>query len=397
MYTEIVEKFIEVTDIQKYCIICCLTVLESSQYLKARILAIDECRKAVNEIGPNSLGKRGIQSISKCLDDSSPECRSSAIKTMTLIRDKLNGDQVRLFKACGQSISSKGRSLLEKLWDDPNNKQKRSSPYSAKKVAKGRRESFLSPPGSIGKVRESSHKAISIKEGISLNLRLGEFKDETRLNQEDIKTTSLNPFQFHDPSFERETSKSGENRIKPFASVENKIEITSSPEVSKSDAATSLRARLKQIRERHQPTIPASDQRPTTADTSAYSSMKIPDSDTNSLSNSSLSYSSICNAIEICLNSPLPIPDESSDMNSCIESLRQLHTAIISPSSESNLKSLRKEFEANIDQGIDILTRYVYLFCLPQPTFILKCDFVFVAFLALVSKVEIKIQTLGYP
>ena len=392
-YGELVDDFLEVVDPQKYCSFCCIPVLESSQYLKARILALDECQKVVELIGPNSLGKRGIQSVAKNLDDSSPDCRTSVISVLSIVRDKLHGDQARLFKACGSSLSNKGRTILEQVWGDQTRKQPELK-QSAKNVAKGRRESHLSPPGSISKVRGTSNNPVSPKEGISLNLRLGESSNGSQFYSEDIKITSPNPFKFQDPSFVNEVlnaDRSGTS--KSSALVEIKNEPQSSPQVTKSDAAASLRARLKLIRERHRSTnLDDNNSRPATADTS-LSSVSLREHHVKNNSKPLLDYTTLRASIKKCLETPLPLSEDNGNLKSCIESLRQLHTVVISPATESNVISLRKTFENNIADGIDDLTRFVIsVSCYVECKYFLNLMklLIFIGSLILVSNVAIQ-------
>ena len=363
MYDTIFKNIIKVVDAQKYGTTCCIPVIESSQYLKAKIQSLDECYKAIEESGPNAVGKRGIQIIARLLDDSSSECKSATLKVLTLLKEKFNNDERRLLKACGSSLSSKGKTMLSNHWKGQTNKVTIHPDSTEKTVkAKPRRESFLSTPGSLTKSRSRPQIEFTQKSNANepspLNLRLGDIRKSALNDTMDVKSNSPNPFKFHDPSFEKEdleTQTKLELKSPTSSIVQNK-----ESETIQSDAAASLRSRLQQIRERHRTNVSDIKLRPSTADSiSAGSSVHLSSNTVPLKTESSIDYSMISSSIKVCMKSSTPLSEENSVIRRCVDSLRQLHVAISSPATSPQLKLVRKEFETKINEGVSDLTRYV--------------------------------------
>jgi len=350
MYKKITEQLLNVVDIPKYIQLCCIPIIESSQYLKARIQAMEHCENSLQSTGLTSFGKRGVHLFCKALDEASPETRSCAISFLTLVKEKLNNDQARFFRACGSALSSKGRQELERVWSKENRK--------TKKLSSPKKTSMLTPPTSSKKEAAFESESIrSVKQEFSLNLRLGELpQTNKKLHLDQNSPSSRSPFKFHDPTFysgspdtrnddgksyNRSNSNEASNSLQPLSPL-------------KSDAALSLRARLKQIRDKHR----TRDNGVSKIHTDSEPVKKSKSNTESDQVNTDSTDRTILTHVDIFLSIVnIPLAENDEKLNNCIKSLNELHLAVSNPASSTQRTSIRKLVDEDLLQIIDRLTR----------------------------------------
>jgi len=362
MYKKITEQLLNVVDIPNYIQLCCIPIIESSQYLKARILAMEHCENSLQSTGLASFGKRGVHLFCKALDEASPESRSCAISFLTLVKERLNNDQARFFRACGSALSSKGRQELESVWSKGNRKMK--------KLSSPKKTSMLTPPTSSKKEEAFDSESIRpVKQEFSLNLRLGEQpQTNKKLHLDKDSPSSRSPFKFHDPTFysgspdiqnddgrsyNRSNSNEASDSLQPLSPL-------------KSDAALSLRARLKQIRDKHRTRDNGiseihTDSEPvekSKSNTESYAVEKSKSSTESDQVNANSTDRTILTHVDILLSIvKIPLAENDEKLNNCIKSLNELHLAISNPASNTQRTSIRKLVDEELLQIIDRLTR----------------------------------------
>jgi len=369
-----------IVNLQKFGILCCVPVLESSQYSKARVIAMNECRSAIDVAGVHALGKKGLVLVCKCIDETSAEIRNAAVEVISAVLKKMNGDQQRLLKVCGSSISSKGRASLIEHWekhtfhDHELTHDVTSQPRSA---PKSRRSSLLSTTPTVRKTKSPSRK--SMNREVPLNLRLGDTSKEslTGLSSSHLSniTTESGPFTFNDPS-----TNSRNPTVVPAASLQIDVPprfvrddgITDiSPATSNnsnasglsssvhSDAAASLRARLKQIRQKHRSSYADNSSEIASSEIKVRKNVESFSEDKKAMSRAkkTISISDVFNSIDDLLGIDDSVSECNPELSACIESIRELHSCITSASSTEATSSIRTNIEDDLIAPMDRLVR----------------------------------------
>lgn len=370
-----------IVNLQKYGVLCCIPVLESSQYSKARVIAMDECRSSIDVGGVHALGKKGLVLVCKCLDETSAETRSAAVEVISAVLKKMNSDRQRLFKVCGSVLSSKGRAILIEHWEKHSGHDVTNDvSCQPRSTRKSRRSSLLSPAPPIGKPKTLYRK--SSKRDVPLNLRLGDESREslTGLSTNHLSnlTTESGPFTFQDPSTTLNSSNSSEapgeslqidvppriardviTDISPATyTTSNASGLSSSVH---SGAAASLRARLKQIRQKHQSSNVDNPSEIVASETKA-----VKNEGSSSDNNKAIPYvkktsiSDIFNSIDNLLRVTDSVSESSPELNVGIECIRHLHSSMTSPPSMEAASPIRREIEKDLAAPMDRLIRYVF-------------------------------------
>lgn len=331
-------------------------VLERSVHAKARTLACQLCLVCVNEMGLNAIGKKGVIVTSKCLsEESMPETKMAALDLMELVATKMSRDTSRLAKICGPSLSTKALHLVdERLAKNEGKTAASSSASPGPSLLEGTHRT------SPAKTKSSAEKADPVSSDIrdelpALSLR-GEKSTSPRVSSGSAGVSedeAMNPFSFsarlRGVASPTSTISDSARQASPVVQVSPvvdratvEVEATSptQTEAEPIGAAAALRARLLRIRERTVDTATSSLTDEAVAEPSGRDAYK----------------SCIDRMSRLCSRSP-PLEEFDDDLFSCIESLKQFHSAV---STEDNL-DLRHAIEEGMDDALEGLTRYEWL------------------------------------
>jgi hypothetical protein len=91
----------------------CAVVIDRSAHVKAKVLACQFASECVDNAGLAAIGKKGLLGAAKFLSDEPSLHRNAALELLVRIASKMNNDVFKLSKLCGNSLSDKGRKLLE--------------------------------------------------------------------------------------------------------------------------------------------------------------------------------------------------------------------------------------------------------------------------------------------
>lgn len=226
--------------LDKYGSYICVSVIENSSTPKARGLAIRECQMCVETVGLSAVGKKGILSIAKSFSEETLiENKTLFLDLIEVIIGKMSWDLKKFLKLCGTAyLSSKARESIEKRVSKRNKEPLK--PSKLQQAIVGRRLS--SAPHTPGDA--------SRKEKMSTMQR----EVETDLHHRARNEGNEGPFKFSFNS--RRPNSHGLSTSESASHIDSATviseEITFKREAN-SGAAASLRERLKQIRDRHQP------------------------------------------------------------------------------------------------------------------------------------------------
>ena len=223
-------------------------VVEYSKNQKARVSALAELKKCVNEGGLGVIGKKGFNLVVKCLDGNMADVRSAALDIVEVVWRKFGGDKAKLIKACGSSLSKKAESMI-------NDRLKRSKLEVT----------------AVGEEREAKTPGIKLKldnvgdgggksKGGEVSFTVEEdgpfkFKDVVKVSASTPKMISKTERKVL-AAGEEEAANAEENNTEAEAEVEVEVEVS---------AAASLRARLAAIRDKSK----KSDKKPKAVDVNA--------------------------------------------------------------------------------------------------------------------------------
>jgi hypothetical protein len=91
----------------------CALVIDRSAHVKAKVLACDLGSECVDSAGLAAIGKKGLLGAAKFLSEEPSLHRNAALDLLVRIASKMNNDVPKLSKICGNSLSDKGRKMLE--------------------------------------------------------------------------------------------------------------------------------------------------------------------------------------------------------------------------------------------------------------------------------------------
>ncbi len=320
MIPELITSMIDdgIYPFDKYGSVTCVSVIENTTTPKTRGLAVRECRICVDNVGLSAVGKKGIVVIAKAYSDETlTENKSAFLDLIEAIILKMNGDVKKFIKFCGASnLSSKARATIEKR-------------MTQKKVStSSQRQNHSSQPSGV-----SSASAIG----------RSSLREETS-NRNSVADND-GPFKF---SFNSSTNINGSERL---GSVQYTEPVTKnlSPEQAvkreaNSGAAASLRERLKQIRDRHQPDH---DINSSPVPSSLQTSVSRELSPTPPSPNTYLR--SIMDDVDELLSQDLPLGKNTEKSSVTLIGLRKIHASLTNGSTDSTgtdpliLKQLKEE------------------------------------------------------
>jgi len=90
-----------------------MQMVDSSRTKKGRILALNECQRCVDASGLQGIGKKGLEILSRCIDDPLVDIRTASLDVLDKVLEYMNGDTKRLFRACNKHLSAKGQDLVK--------------------------------------------------------------------------------------------------------------------------------------------------------------------------------------------------------------------------------------------------------------------------------------------
>jgi hypothetical protein len=90
----------------------CISVVDFSKNQKARAGALAQLKLCVDKCGIQSVGKKGLVTVAKALDDSGTDVRSSALSIIESIVIKHGYDNAKLARLLGSNLSARGKSLV---------------------------------------------------------------------------------------------------------------------------------------------------------------------------------------------------------------------------------------------------------------------------------------------
>ena len=90
----------------------CLNVVDFSKNQKARAGALAQLKLCVDKGGIQSVGKKGLVTVAKGLDDSGTDVRSASLAVIESIVIKHGYDIAKLTRLLGNNLSARGKSLI---------------------------------------------------------------------------------------------------------------------------------------------------------------------------------------------------------------------------------------------------------------------------------------------
>lgn len=337
--------------LEKYGSMICISVIENSSTPKTRGLAVRECHLCVEKVGLGAVGKKGVLAIAKSFSDETfTENKVLFLDLIELIIMKMNGDVKRFFKLCGGAyLSSKAKDSIDKRMAKRNNGEN-SNKRQARVSLSGRRS--VAPPTT--NISESQPVADS-----------GNSKH--RALHENVQYENDGPFKFSFSASGKSREIHNESSHNSFNSTESKStnlsqEVTSKREAN-SGAAASLRERLRQIRDRHQPDrdfnmspIPSSSQ--TTLSSSRNANSPSPPRPNTLLR-------AIMEDVDDLLSQSTPLGKNTEKSSLALIGLRRLHASLTNGTNDSTgtdpviLEQLREEMSSKVSFCVFKLARYV--------------------------------------
>lgn len=329
----------------------CVAVIDSSPHAKAKAQACHTCLSCIEKTGLAGFGKKGVVATARMLSQDTTMHRMAALELMESILSKMNGDIIRLARICGPSLSDKGQQLLEERWY--KNHSKDITHASVSNGSPGTRQNPTSPKFSTFGFQKEEKQSDLVDELPRLSLRTAG-KDQTRQSPRKVlsqETSRSEPFSF---SFSTGKASSPPQMDSEFAvsSSETAFHSFNSIEVEPSGAAAALRARLLKIREKSMlPEIGTA--------TNTGNFLTNNDQDTGE----PIDVDAIIANIEFLLEQSKPIPENDSNMATCIDSLKIIHSAISKQLNASvsqsriQLDNCRERLLQNVDQTVGLLRR----------------------------------------
>lgn len=288
----------------KYGSVTCVSVIENTATPKTRVLAVRECRICVDNVGLSAVGKKGIVVIAKAYSDETlTENKSAFLDLIEAIIFKMNGDVKKFIKLCGASnLSTKARDSIEKRM------ARKTISTSSQRQSRSSQSSRVSSATAIGK---------------------SSLREETSHRNSVIENDG--PFQF---SFNSSANMNGSERLGSVQYTEPATKILSPEQAVKreanSGAAASLRERLKQIRDRHQP---EHDTNSSPVPTSLQISVSRELSPTPPSPNTYLR--SIMDDVDELLSQDLPLGKSTEKSSVALIGLRKIHASLTNGSTDS--------------------------------------------------------------
>jgi hypothetical protein len=352
---------------EKYGSIICVAVIEHSTTPKTRGLALRECEMCVEKVGLNAIGKKGILAVAKSFSDETfTENKSLFLDLIETIILKLNGDVKKYMKLCGGAhLSSKARDAIEKRMSKKKKVQALKSSNQPSRTSLSSRSSrrSIAPPAP----GTNSH---AMKNDLSPRKETRHVERERRHADHDSANRRLNeesdgPFKF---SYNSSGNKKVNNYNEESTGVTSNSESTQSHSQDRSlrreansGAAASLRQRLRQIRDRHQPEQyeGATSPIPPSVQFSASSEFSPTPPTPNTL------LYSIMEDVDDLLSQPLPLGRNTDKSSMALIGLRKLHASLSNSSTDSTgtdphiLNQLRQEVESKASFCVFKLARLV--------------------------------------
>mmetsp|Transcript_363 Transcript_363/g.549 ORF Transcript_363/g.549 Transcript_363/m.549 type:complete len:1476 (+) Transcript_363:109-4536(+) len=265
----------------KYGSIICVSVIEHSTAPKTRGLAIRECQMCVEKAGLSAVGKKGILAVAKSFSDETiTENKTLFLDLIETIIMKMNGDMKKFLKICGNAhLSSKAKDAIQKRVSKKiKSESSKSNKQRQSRVSMSSRRSVAPPaPGTNNREmkeapmkRERAHDNHVVRKQEDDYERFNDdrvarghrsdderFNDNhvTRRHQGDDENDGPFKFSFTSSGTSRASNSYPEEGTRTTSVTETTSlsqEYTSKREAN-SGAAASLRERLRQIRDRHQP------------------------------------------------------------------------------------------------------------------------------------------------
>ena len=330
----------------------CVAVIDSSPHAKAKAQACHTCLSCIEKTGLAGFGKKGVVATAKMLSQDTTMHRLAALDLMESILSKMNGDIIRLARICGPSLSDKGQQLIEERWYKNHSKDVAHAPIS--NGSPGTRQNPTSPQkfSTFGFQKEEKQSDL-VDELPRLSLRVAG-KDHPRQSPRKLSSEETALVEHFSFSFSAGTTSSAPQKDSDFAVSSSGTSFRSfnSREVEPSGAAAALRARLLKIREKSK--LPA-------IATSAYAGNILAGNDQGS--DETIDVDAIITNIEFILEQSKPIPENDTNMATCIDSLKIIHSAISKQLNSSvsqsriHLDVCRERLLQNVDQTVGLLRR----------------------------------------
>ncbi len=335
--------------LDKYGSIVCVSVIENSSTPKTRGLAIRECQYCVEKAGLSAVGKKGILAIAKSFSDETlTENKSLFLDLIETIIMKMNGDIKKFLKICGNAhLSSKARDAIEKRISKKSNVDSSKSNKRQSRASVSSRRSLAPPmPGANNGDSKEPPSAKRERSNTYNSVRRIEGNDE-----------SEGPFKFSFSSSGNSRASSGHHEestrrtsvITETTTTSLSEEFTTKREAN-SGAAASLRERLRQIRDRHQP---ESNQSTSAIPPSVQFSASREDSSPTPPTQNTL-LRSIMDDVDDLLGQQIPLGKNTDKSSLALVGLRKLHASLSNGSTDSTgtdpliLSQLRDEVKSRV-------------------------------------------------
>jgi len=377
-------------------------------------LATHECQSCVNICGLGGIGKRGIQITAKSLSDESiAENRAAFLDLIETVIAKMNGDIQKYFRVCGTSaLSDKAKEHIRERWSrhvkasgatNANAPDKKA--MSAKRTPRSQVASTSSSPPRNRRVDTKPDDRFTPKYAEDKNNN-DTFENQTYksghhntpINSAYQSTNENEPIRSdqgfmpsHDSSpWQVDQERTHNLQVTPGSQLNSrdeqnntysnrstqKIDSNEVPKIngieggpsryaaSPSEAAAALRARLQQIREKHQSATPSNrtDQVSRRDDSAAAGSPLSSPLTGRKLVNSSDIYNEIMTEALLVLQERTTLSENNPVLIKSVENVKTLHAALTNTSFSdcklnlSELKSLRDGVVPNVSSCVEYLT-----------------------------------------
>jgi len=331
--------------LDRYGSIICVSVIENTSTPKTRGLAVRECQMCVEKIGLNSLGKKGMQIVAKMYSEETlTENKTMFLDLIESAILKMNGDVKRFMKICGTNLSNKARESIEKRMLKNNNRNSSKS-NNRESISRG----SMAPTSQI----KSHPKHDEVMKQFEITHNNNDFTDTNHNNMPLNRNHDEGPFKFSyrssDGTSPRSRHQDGKNATEREESSALPNRFTTKRDAN-SGAAASLRERLRQIRDRHQPDMspPSPPVNNITQSSIKGGSLSPTPPNQNSL------LGSIMQDVDDLLAQPIPLGKNTDISSQALVGLRKLHSSLSNSSTDSTgtdpsvLIQLKKEVKSRI-------------------------------------------------